>query len=79
MPITRSGYAKQRNVDSYQRAINRRLVTASASHCGICHQPLTYLDKVEADHIIPVADGGTHDVSNLRAVHRSCNRQRGRG
>lgn len=37
----------------------------------------------QADHIIPVSEGGTHDVSNLRAACKSCHQkttaQQGRG
>ena len=29
--------------------------------------------SVSADHIIPFCLGGSHEVSNIRAVHRICN------
>lgn len=41
-------------------------------HQGICHlcgKP--YADTI--DHIVPVAHGGSDDVSNLKPAHTSCN------
>lgn len=80
MPITRSGYATRRRNGStraYRQA--RANVLAGATHCAICGQPFTPADLIEADHIIAHADNGTHALTNLRAVHRTCNRRRGRG
>jgi hypothetical protein len=31
------------------------------------------------DHLVPVADGGTHDPTNLRLAHLGCNSARGTG
>jgi len=79
MPITRSGYATRRRNGStraYRQA--RAHVLAGATHCGICHQPFTPGDIVEADHIIAHADNGPDTPDNLRAVHRTCNNLRGR-
>ena len=52
---------------------------AYATRCAITGRKPTAQDPLEADHIIPIADGGTDDLWNLRAVLRSVNRQRGRG
>jgi len=79
MPIVRSGYAVRKNRDNWTRARNRRTLMAFADRCEICHEPPTPGDPLEADHIIPVADGGNDTSANLRAVHRSYNRTRGRG
>ena len=61
----------------YRRA--RAAVIAEARRrgdaCDLCLLPLGR-GPIEADHIIRVADGGTDDPRNLRAVHRSCNLQR---
>lgn len=32
--------------------------------------------KLEADHVIPLRDGGTHDVKNLATLCRDCHRQK---
>jgi 5-methylcytosine-specific restriction endonuclease McrA len=35
--------------------------------------------RLEVDHIVPVAEGGGDEISNLRVLCRECNRGRGRG
>lgn len=79
MPITRSGYAtRKRNGSTRAYRQARAQVLAGATHCAICGQPATPLDPLEADHIVSHADNGTDHPANLRAVHRTCNRRRGR-
>ena len=34
-------------------------------------------DRLEVDHIIPAAIGGTNDVSNLQTLCKKCNRRKG--
>ncbi|WP_442942108.1 HNH endonuclease [Nonomuraea sp. NBC_00507] len=47
----------------------RHLVLSRDGHrCYVCHQ----LGAGEVDHIVPVARGGTHDMSNLAAICKSC-------
>jgi 5-methylcytosine-specific restriction endonuclease McrA len=42
--------------------------------CGICGQPISP-ENIEFDHIIPLADGGSHSEENIRLTHRTCNRE----
>ena len=35
--------------------------------------------QLTADHIIPLSRGGTHDVTNMRALCQHCNSARGSG
>jgi 5-methylcytosine-specific restriction protein A len=35
--------------------------------CTLCGAP-----AVQVDHIVPVAEGGTHDLDNLAAICQSC-------
>jgi 5-methylcytosine-specific restriction endonuclease McrA len=35
------------------------------------------VDDLTVDHIVPLADGGTDDPSNLRVCHRSFNSSKG--
>lgn len=72
---------------------NREIVLAGKPACHACHKPMLYADDfpdgqrhqwwlhpmaATVDHIILVADGGTHALSNLRPMHRSCNSKRNR-
>ena len=66
-----------RKTFAYQRA--RLQVLAEEHVCWICGQPAARDDPLTADHIIPVASGGSNDRRNLRAAHRSCNSRRGIG
>lgn len=51
---------------------NRRILAVS-DVCHICGQPGA--DSV--DHVIPLAHGGTEDLSNLRPAHmHPCNRSK---
>lgn len=48
----------------------------SKGMCGICKKPLD-LFGIEFDHIVPLARGGTHTVSNIQPTHTRCNRAKG--
>lgn len=76
-PIVRHGFSQRRNRDSAYRQRNRRILLANATRCSICGEPPTASDPLEAGHIIPVAHGGSDDLTNLQAEHRSCNRRKG--
>lgn len=45
--------------------------------CGICGEPVD-LAKMDIDHIVQLAEGGSDDPSNLRVTHAPCNRGRPR-
>lgn len=60
----------------YQR--NAPVARASALSCWRCGGPFTVEDPVTAGHVIPLAEGGTDDLANLRAEHESCNKRAGR-
>lgn len=46
----------------------------SGGRCAYCREPDTYL---EIDHVVPVAAGGGHELSNLAAACRHCNASKG--
>ncbi len=57
---------------------NARHVRATATVCHLCGKPFTDPnDPPVADHVIPRARGGSDEVDNLRAAHKSCNGRRG--
>ncbi|MFJ5231023.1 HNH endonuclease [Kitasatospora sp. NPDC088391] len=51
--------------------------------CWRCSEPIVqalhHNDRMAwtADHIVPLAHGGSHDLSNLLPTHRSCNSRGG--
>lgn len=46
--------------------------------CHICQKHIARQD-ITRDHLIPVAEGGSNEASNIRAAHRLCNSKRGAG
>lgn len=44
--------------------------------CGICSLPVPP-DEESLDHIIPLAKGGLHQMSNVQLAHLSCNKRKG--
>ncbi len=45
--------------------------------CLRCRKPETLLLKLEPDHVVPVARGGSHHPSNIQPLCRSCNAWKG--
>lgn len=43
--------------------------------CSECGEPLFNGEEIETHHIVPVAEGGTDDVENLRHLHSVCHKQ----
>lgn len=54
----------------YQR--NRRTLLRFRPRCYRCGRPAT-----TADHIVPLAEGGSHAITNLRPACEQCNKSRG--
>ena len=52
---------------TYRR--NRATILRDSPPCALCGKP----GADTADHIIPYAAGGTHDLENLRPAHHRCN------
>jgi 5-methylcytosine-specific restriction enzyme A len=67
------GTRQQQGYDAeYQR--NRALVIAAQPYCAACYRT----DRLTADHIVPLSQGGTNDISNLRTYCIGCNSARAR-
>ena len=43
--------------------------------CPTCGEPLLNGESIETHHIVPVAQGGLDDISNLQHLHASCHKQ----
>jgi 5-methylcytosine-specific restriction endonuclease McrA len=52
-----------------------KVIRRDGQICQKCHRPVPD-DKVEFDHIIPFAKGGTSTAHNLRLLCYDCNREK---
>ena len=52
-------------------AIRRSYIKAHPL-CEVCRREGRYTEAREVHHIIPLADGGTHDANNLMALCKPC-------
>jgi RNA-directed DNA polymerase len=43
--------------------------------CPECGEPLFNSEEIETHHIVPVAQGGLDDISNLQHLHKACHKQ----
>jgi len=43
--------------------------------CPECGEPLFNEEEIETHHIVPVAEGGTDDVENIKHLHKPCHKQ----
>jgi len=61
----------RRPADQYphEYRVNRALVLAESDVCWRCGKA----GATTADHVTPIAHGGTHDVDNLKPAHLRCN------
>ncbi|MBM3190985.1 MAG: HNH endonuclease [Chloroflexi bacterium] len=62
--------AARRGYDAAWRRIRAEYLRAHRD-CEVCGYPATV-----ADHIVPLAQGGTHEATNLRALCRACHERR---
>lgn len=62
-----------------QQARLRRRIASTKAACHICGNPIDYTLKwpdpmsFVVDHVVPIAKGGAHDLSNAKAAHATCN------
>ena len=69
----------KRHTRRWRETIVPRVIRRDGGICWICGQP----GAGTADHVIPLAQGGTDDPTNLAAAHHvnppHCNRVKGHG
>jgi len=56
-----------------RKTVSPRIIQNGSGRCAYCGST----EKLEIDHIIPLARGGTNDSDNLQVLCRSCNRRKG--
>lgn len=67
----------------YERIIAKKVHKQSGGVCGICGAPIDYAAKCpdpmssSIDHIVALANGGTHTYANVQAAHFLCNSLKG--
>lgn len=67
-----------KRLDSLSSAIRIRVMKRDRFQCTYCGVPGTDAE-LEIDHIIAVANGGSHHMSNLTTACRACNQKKGTG
>lgn len=81
-----SGKRRQRKrpTSTKRRLLRAAIIARDNGHCWICGRavdltatPPTGL-AATLDHVLPHAEGGTYDPSNLRLACYACNIERGR-
>jgi len=77
-------YAKKRGASTVHVVDYTRVFERDNWRCQICHieTPERLRGSIagnapEADHIVPLAAGGDHDMDNLQCLCRSCNGEKG--
>jgi 5-methylcytosine-specific restriction endonuclease McrA len=53
----------------------RAIVEAQAGQCKHCN--VFCGDKLSVDHIVPIARGGRHEITNIQGLCNRCNRSKG--
>lgn len=67
----RRGSSTQRGYGYRWQQIRKR-VLAEEPLCRFCRDRGRVTAAQEVDHVLPLADGGTHDRDNLRPLCKSC-------
>lgn len=67
---------KSRAGGSYTEAQMRRLYASQKGACRYCNCSLDYRD-IHRDHRMPVALGGSSDITNMQILCRTCNLSKG--
>jgi 5-methylcytosine-specific restriction enzyme A len=67
-----------KRLDAPSAAVRIRVMKRDKFRCTYCGAPGTDAE-LEVDHIIAVAKGGSHHISNLTTACRACNQAKGAG
>lgn len=67
-----------KRLDAPSAAVRIRVMKRDRFQCTYCGAPGTDAE-LEVDHIISVANGGSHHMSNLTTACRACNQKKGAG
>lgn len=56
-------------------ARKRKLLTRQKGRCAHCDTVLRAVDVLHVHHVVPVKEGGSDTLKNLRVMHKSCHQQ----
>ena len=59
--------------------VRRAVLERDGYRCVLCGLVPPTSTHNEVDHIVPLAEGGTSDMANLRTLCTSCHAKRGKG
>lgn len=65
-------WSKRSITPSLKTRTKERLLKRQNYKCVICGGTFLPNDTIETDHIIPIARGGSHRITNLRLLHAVC-------
>ena len=74
--VRKTWHESRRN--SGRHILIRKLWEKADGVCWLCHDYVDFeADEASRDHVIPFAQGGTGEWSNIRLAHKECNELRG--
>lgn len=79
-PETKTGFSRPEVEIESRKYLSKKdkleLIIKQDGLCPKCSERLGPLTHVDFDHIIPLALGGTQDLSNWQALHKECHKQK---
>jgi len=63
------------NLDAIRGSVRYEVLKRAAGRCEACGVT-AMKTQIDVDHIVPRANGGSNDISNLQALCRTCNAQK---
>jgi len=59
--------------DKFEKVDYASILERDNNWCYICEKPILHDQKMNFDHVIPLARGGNHVADNIRMTHAICN------
>lgn len=74
MTWTKTPQDRQRDAEVYGAEYRRNAATCKRRANGRCQKCLKPATRLQADHIVPAAQGGTDALANLQALCQTCHK-----